>query len=547
MGVPPGASARTARCWDEKGRGGVQFSPHSQGVGANAGERLGVRQAGSESKILWYALLSKFLILRCGFPVGSLSSILRELRATLRLAGPVVAAQLAHISMSFVDTVMVGRLGPDALAGVALGHTAFFFFVILGMGTVRAVGPMVSQAVGAQDPDVAARSVRQGLWLALGLSVPTMLILSGMEPLLRWSGQSEVATEGAMAYLRAVRWGVFPFLGFAALRSFVEGLSRPLPVTIISLVGVGVNIAANEILMFGHLGFPALGLAGTGWASTIVFSCLFGALALLVHQTSPFAEHRVFAAIRTPDPTYLRELLRIGAPMGTSRGIESSLFMVTTVLMGTLSTTALAAHQVAIQCAAFTFMVPLGIGMAASVRVGQAAGAGDAPGARRAGGVAMGVSVAFMSLTAAGFLLFPRPIVGLYLELSAPENGPVVRQAVELLGIAALFQIVDGLQVVAHGALQGLKDTRVPMGIAVLTYWGVGLTTGYLWGVRGGGGPEGLWWGLVLGLAAAAVMMVGRFYQQTARVRGRPASDENATSAKWAKAEERPSPLAEGP
>jgi MATE family multidrug resistance protein len=475
----------------------------------------------------------------------SLSPLLRELRATLRLAGPVVAAQLAHISMSFVDTVMVGRLGPDALAGVALGHTAFFFLVVMGMGAVRAVGPMVSQAVGAHEPDVAARSVRQGLWLALGLSVPAMLLLSGLEPLLRWTGQSDVATEGAMAYLRAVRWGVFPFLGFAALRSFVEGLSRPLPVTIISLVGVGVNIAANEVLMFGHFGFPALGLAGTGWASTIVFSCLFGALALLVHRMPPFAGHRVFAHIRTPDPRYLKELLRIGVPMGTSRGIESSLFMVTTVLVGTLSTTALAAHQVAIQCAAFTFMVPLGIGMAGSVRVGQAAGAGDGSGARRAGGVAMGVAGAFMGLTAVCFLLFPRPIVGLYLDLAAPENAMVVRLAVQLLGIAAVFQVVDGLQVVAHGALQGLKDTRVPMVIAVITYWGVGLTTGYLWGVRGGGGPEGLWWGLVLGLAAAAVLLVGRFLRQVGRMEDDRFQTDVAVPAGDRAAGGPPAPLAE--
>jgi MATE family multidrug resistance protein len=200
--------------------------------------------------------------------------------------------------------------------------------------------------------------------------------------------------------------------------------------------------------------------------------------------------------------------------MGVSRGIESSLFTITTGLMGTLGTTALAAHQVALQCAAFTFMVPLGIGIAGSVRVGRAAGAGDAGGVRRAGAVAMGLAVAFMGLAAALFLTVPRPIVGLYLDLSAPDNQPVVRLAVRLLGVAALFQVIDGLQVAAHGALQGLKDTRVPMGIAALTYWGLGVPAGYLWGIRGGAGPEGLWWGLVLGLAAAAALMVARFVQQ---------------------------------
>ena len=440
-----------------------------------------------------------------------------ELRATLRLAGPVVAAQLAHISMSFVDTVMVGRLGPEALAGVALGHTVFFFFAIMGMGMVRAVGPLVSQAVGAERPDAVARSVRQGLWLAGGLGLGILLVLSNIEPVLHWTGQEPTAIAGATAYLDAIRWGILPFLGFAALRSFVEGLSRPLPVTIIAFIGVAVNIGANELLMFGHWGFPALGLAGTGWASTIVFSALFGLLALLVHTREPFSTHDVFARLRTPDATYLRELVRVGAPMGASRGIESSLFMVTTVMMGTLGTTALAAHQVALQCAAFAFMVPLGIGMAGTVRVGQAAGARDEAGARRAGGVAMGLATLFMVGTATLFWTVPRPIVGLYLDLSAPDNAEVIVLATQLLGVAAVFQLFDGLQVAAHGALQGLKDTRVPMGIAVLTYWGIGLTTGYLWGVRGGGGPEALWWGLVVGLAAASALLLARFHWQVER------------------------------
>ena len=438
----------------------------------------------------------------------------RELRATLRLAGPVVAAQLAHISMSFVDTVMVGRLGPEALAGVALGHTAFFFFAIVGMGTIQAVSPMVSQAQGARTPQVAARSARQGLWLAVGLSLPIFFALTALEPLLVWSGQSAVATEGAMAYLRAMRWGILPFLGYAALRSFFEGLSRPMPVTLISLVGVGLNVAANEVLMFGRLGAPTLGLAGTGWASVIVFTCLFGMLALLAGRWAPFARYEVFARLRGPDPTYLRELLRIGAPMGASRGLESSLFTVTTAMMGTLGTAALAAHQVALQCAAFTFMVPLGIGMAGSVRVGRAAGAGDPTGVRRAGSVAMALATGVMALAAAGFLLFPRALTSLYLDLSVHANQEVAGLAATLLGIAAVFQLVDGLQVAAHGALQGLKETRVPRGIAAVTDWGIGLPAGYLWGVRGGGGPEALWWGLVLGLTAAAVLMTGRFYRQ---------------------------------
>ncbi len=505
------------------------------------------RQGGSHVHCLCFACLYSSLLVLPILP----DAFRTELRATLRLAGPVVAAQLAHISMSFVDTVMVGRLGPEALAGVALGNTLFFFFAIMGMGMVRAVGPMVSQAVGAEEPDAVGRSVRQGLWLAAGLGLLIFLVLSNVEPALRWAGQREVAVDGATRYLDAIRWGILPFLGFAALRSFVEGLSRPLPVTLISLVGVAVNIGANELLMFGRWGLPALGLAGTGWASTIVFSFLFGALAVFVHRTAPFAEHGVFTRLRDPDPSYLRELVWVGAPMGASRGIESSLFTVTTILMGTLGTTALAAHQVALQCAAFAFMVPLGIGMAGTVRVGQAAGARDEAGARRAGGVAMGLATLVMAGTAVLFWTVPRPIVGLYLDLSDPGNAEVIALAVQLLGVAAVFQLFDGLQVAAHGALQGLKDTRVPMGIAVVTYWGIGLGTGYLWGVRGGGGPEALWWGLVVGLAAAAVLLLARFHRQVGQAveeavvprsaNGSPTVPSSADSPSVPTAEETPS------
>jgi MATE family multidrug resistance protein len=227
----------------------------------------------------------------------------------------------------------------------------------------------------------------------------------------------------------------------------------------------------------------------------------------------------------------LGELLYVGGPMGASRGIESSLFTVTTGMMGTLGTTALAAHQVALQCAAFTFMVPLGIGLAGSVRVGRAAGAGRPDGVRRAGHVAMALATGFMGLTAVLFLTLPRPLVGLYLDLSAPENQDVIDLSVQLLGVAAFFQVVDGLQVAAHGALQGLKDTRVPMGIALVTYWGIGLMSGYLWGLHSGGGPTALWWGLVLGLTAAAGLMVWRFQTQLGASAVPPSARESAPAS----------------
>lgn len=442
-----------------------------------------------------------------------------DLRDTLRLAGPVVGAQLAQMSMGFVDTVMVGRLGPEALAGVALGNTIFFFLLIVCSGVVQAVGPMVSQAYGAGAAEPITRSVRQGLWLAAALAVPAVLLLWNAGTLLRWAGQEAATVARSVGYLQAIVWGFPAALAFMALRSFVEGVGRPLPVTLITAFGVGVNVGANYLLMFGPGPFPALGLEGTGWASTLVFWFLFGALALFVGRVAPYRSFQVFARLRKPDPAAFRALVRLGWPIGVSSGVEAGLFTMTALMVGTLGAVPLAAHQVALQCAAFTFMVPLGIGIAASVRVGHAAGRGDGDGVRRAGYAGLLLATAAMAGAAVLFWTVPEAIVSLYLDVGDPANAQVVRLAVALLGVAAVFQVFDGVQVAAAGALRGLKDTRGPMLIAVATYWGLGLTAGYVLGLQRGGGAVGLWWGLVLGLAAAALLLLVRFRRQARRVR----------------------------
>ncbi len=438
-----------------------------------------------------------------------------EIPPTLRLAGPVVAAQLGQISMGFVDTVMVGRLGADALAGVALGNTLFFFLLILCTGMIQAVGPMVSQAMGAGEPDIIERSARQGLWLGLILSVPVLVLLWNIEPLLHLLGQSEVAVEGATGYLRAILWGFLPACWFMALRNFVEGLARPLPVTIITIAAACLNVGANYALMFGAGPLPALGLVGTGWASTIVFWTMFGLLSTLVVTRAPFRDYTIFGKIRVPDPSILRELVDIGWPMGISRGVEAGLFMITALMVGTLGATALAAHQVAVQCAAFMFMVPMGIGIAGQVRVGHAAGRRQRAGVRRAGYAAITIATVFMTMSMVAFLTVPEWIVALYIDTSDAANDGVVRLAVQLLGIAAVFQVVDGLQVAAADALRGLKDTRGPMVIGLISYWAIGLSLGYTLGIPLGYGASGMWWGLVAGLAVAAVWLTARFHRQT--------------------------------
>ncbi len=454
-----------------------------------------------------------------------------EFKQTMLLAGPVVVSMLSQNAMGFIDTVMVGRLGSEALAAVALGNTIYFFLMVVCMGVVLAVGPMVSQAYGAGLREPVERSVRQGLWLGLMLSVPAFFIIRSMGPALVYMGQDPATVARTEGYLHAVSWGYLPMLWFIALRSFVEGISRPWPVTAIAFMGVGLNIAANYVLMFGKLGFPALGLVGTGWATAFVMWFMFGALTLYVNTNTSLRTYRIFTGIRRPDPHYFRELIQIGWPVGVSQGLESGLFMVTALLMGLVGTTALASHQIAIQTASFTFMVPLGVGIAASVRVGQSVGRSDASGARRAGIAGMILSVLFMAGSACVLWLAPEWVVRLYLDPALPQNAEVTALAAGLLSVAAVFQVFDGAQVAAGGALRGLKDTRVPMLIGFVAYWPIGLSVGVYLGFARGMGAAGLWWGLVLGLSTAAVLLIWRFARLTARPLSAYRKEKNAEPA----------------
>lgn len=433
----------------------------------------------------------------------------KEVRRTLVLALPIVLAQLAQISMSFVDTLMVGRLGSGALAGIALGSSVYVLALIVGMGVMFAVGPSVSQAYGAGDLNTVGRVTRQSFYLALLLSIPALLLFWQVGPLLARLGQAEATAELATGYLHAIAWGYLPALVMTGLRGLLEGLSRPRPMMLIAFLGVGLNALANYALIFGNFGFPALGVIGSGWASAFVYWTMLITAAFYVHLALP--QLRVFTRLRAPDTRVLAELFRVGWPIGLTLGFEAGLFSFTAIIMGVLGTAQLAAHQIAIQSASFTFMVPVGLATATAVRVGQAAGRRDPRGVRRAGWVGIALSAAVMLLSALTFWLIPERVVSLYLDISEPENAAVVRTAVQFLALAAAFQVFDGLQVSAAGALRGLKDTRVPMLISLVSYWGVGLTTGLLLAFGAGLGGRGLWLGLVVGLMSAALLLSWRF------------------------------------
>ncbi|MBW4517015.1 MAG: MATE family efflux transporter [Timaviella obliquedivisa GSE-PSE-MK23-08B] len=439
------------------------------------------------------------------------SQIISEVRASLFLALPLAGAQMAQAAIAFVDTAMMGQLGSQTLAAGGLGAISFGALLIIGSGIVAAVSPIAAEAHGAGQPQKVGQVIRQGFLLAILVALPIMALIWHMRSLLSSLGQPQELLEQTELYLRAIVWGYLPGLGFAVLKDFASAISKPRSVIIITLCSVPLNIVGNDVLMYGKLGLPALGLEGIGWSSTIVLWSMFLAIALYIRSQRQFRIYGIFQGFPKFDRGMIQELLHIGLPIGIIAFVETGLFTVTTFLIGQIGVAPLAAHQIALETAGVTFRIPLGIAFATTVRVGQLVGQNNLRGARFAGYVGIALGAAFMGSTAILFWTMPRPIVALFLDVQDPANAIVVELAQVLLGVAAMFQIFDGIQVIAVGALRGLKDTRIPMVIGIFAYWGIGLVSGYGFGMVLGWGAVGLWWGLAMGLAVAAGVLTWRF------------------------------------
>ena len=437
-------------------------------------------------------------------------TILDEVKAVLHLAIPLAGAQLSQSATGFVDTVMMGLLGSQTIAAGGLGATYFTALLLISSAVVAAVSPLAAEAYGAGKPERVGQVARQGLWLAVALAIPLTWLLWNAALVLRLLGQAPETIALSQTYLQAIAWGLLPGLGFAVLRSFVAALSDARPIIVIMIGGTLLNIVTNYGLMFGIGILPQLGLAGLAWASTLSLWCMFLALGGYILSQPQLRVYGVFRDLHRFDPQIFGELIKIGIPMGVLSVVEVGLFAVTTVLMGQLGTVALAAHQIAIQTAAITFTIPTGIGLATTVQVGQLLGQGNFKRAKRAGLIGIALGCLFMSSMAVLFWTMPGSIVALYLDIHDPLNAEVVKLAKSLLLVAAMFQLADGIQVTAIGALRGFKDTQIPMLIGLATYWGVGLTSGYVLGLTLGFGGVGLWWGLALGLAVAAILLTWR-------------------------------------
>jgi len=409
--------------------------------------------------------------------------------------------------------VMIGWLGADALAASVLGVNVMFVLLLFAIGVVAATAPMIAQDLGRRRQAVREprRTVRQGLWVALAIGLPASLLLWHIAWLLELFGQDPELIAAAEPYVHAAMWGFVPALWFVVLRNFIASLERPRAGMVVMFAGVGFNALADYGLIFGAFGLPALGLQGAGIATALTNLLLFASLLGFVLVDRQFRRFHVLGRLWRPDWTRFREIFRIGLPIGVTLVMEVGLFAAAGFLIGLIGKAELAAHQIALQCASVAFMVPLGLAQAATVRVGLAAGAGDPPGIWRAGITALLMGGVFMIATATVMWTAPEALVGLFIDVGAPANAPVLRAAVMFLAVAALFQLFDGGQVIGAGALRGLKDTRWPMVFAGLAYWVVGMSLAVGLGFGVGLGALGIWIALAIALAVAAALMIGRF------------------------------------
>ncbi len=440
----------------------------------------------------------------------------------LRLAVPMAATQLAQMIILATDTVMLGHFSKEALAAAALGNTVYFLVWLLGSGMPMAVSPVIAHIQGEHSASEKSRdqrprdqrdvriAVRMGLWSVALVSLPLLSVLIFTQPILLFLHQQPGMAADAALFMSGLAWGLPFALGFQVLRSFSTALSRAVPPLVVMALAIAWNAGFDYALIFGHFGLPRLGLFGAGLASASSNIFSFAAMLAVCLAVPALKRYRILHRLWQLHAASFAELFRLGLPIGITMVFEVALFNGAALAMGTFGLASLAAHQIAITIPSLTFMIPLGIGLAATVRVGLAVGAGDTHAARRAGFTAIAMAAIFMCATAVLLLIWPRPIATLWLPDIA-ENADVLALAVTFLHVAAAFQLVDGIQVAASMSLRGLKDARGPMWLAGASYWLAGAPMAVLLGFGLGLKGLGIWLGLAFGLLVAAVSLTTRF------------------------------------
>lgn len=441
-----------------------------------------------------------------------------HVRALSALGFPLVGGHVAQFAIGMTDSVMLGWYGAEALAAVTLAGSYFFVFFLLGAGFAIAVMPLVAAADGAGEERQIRRATRMGLWLSLLYGVAAMPFLLFSETILLVLGQTPEVAGPASIYLQLAGWGLFPALLVMVLKSYLAALERTQIVLWITILAAVVNGLVNYALIFGNWGAPELGIQGAAIAS--IATQAVSLVAVTAYALKVLPEHEILKNFHRPDWEMFFRVFKLGMPIGLTNLSEVSLFAASAMMMGWLGTIALAAHGVAITLAGLTFMVHLGLSNAATIRAGNAYGRGDrahmALGAKVV--IVMSLVMAFVGIAA--FLLLPDPLIALFLDPEEPNKPEILLVGASLLALAALFQLADGMQVIALGLLRGVQDTNWPMIIAALSYWAIGVPTSYLLGFVLGWGGVGVWSGLVLGLCFAGVFLMLRFWRHSIKRTG---------------------------
>ncbi len=433
-------------------------------------------------------------------------------RATLVLGLPLIGSHLAQMALHVTDTVMLGWYGVTALASVVLGASSFFIVYVLGSGFAKAVMPMVATALGRGDEVQVRRDTRMGLWLSILFGVLVYPVFWWSEPILLALGQQPEVAALAQDYMRIVGLGMVPALAVTVLQSYLAALARTQVVLWVTLAAVGLNIAVNWVLIFGNWGFPELGARGAAVAtiSTQVLSLV--ALGLYAGLLPDLKRFRLFQRFWRPDWHAMGQVFHLGWPIGLTGLAEGGLFHASALMMGWIGTVQLAAHGIAMQVAGLAFMLHVGLSSAATIRTARFDGSGDVIALRHGAVVALGLSLAVAVLMIALFLTFPATIIAFFLDMSKPESAGIVAYGTVLLVLAGLFQLADAMQVMALGLLRGIRDTKVPMVLAAVSYWLIGIPCSYVLAFPLGYGGIGLWLGLVIGLGCAAASLMWRFW-----------------------------------
>lgn len=424
-----------------------------------------------------------------------------------------IGSSVAQMALHVTDTIMLGWYGVAELAAVVLGSSFFFFLFILGSGFSYALMGRISAALGAGNEVQLRRDTRMGLWISIGYGLAVMPVMAVSGPILLALGQDPHLADLAQQFLSVAAWGMVPALVLAVLRAYLSAQERAQAVLWVTLLAVAVNILGNWAFVFGHFGFPEMGVRGSALSSVLVQFVSALLLALYAAWHPALRRYQLFARFWRPDWPALRAVLRIGLPAGLTHLSEAGLFQASALMMGWIGTVQLAAHGIALELASLTFMIHMGLSNAATVRAGHAFGATDTARLRAGAKAALILSLGVALLTIAAFWGLPETLIGLFLDRSKPEAPAILAFGAQLLVVAGLFQLFDAAQVMALGLLRGVHDTRVPMWVATISYWGVGVPASYVLAFPLGMGGVGLWLGLVAGLACVGVTLILRFWR----------------------------------